>query len=83
MDLEKRFAAILARQPGWLDEAVTTEEASRITEGTDGVILFLDSGWIPAPDHPTFTVTPEMIEPAIRWPAALKRETLLGTAQPA
>lgn len=31
MDLETRFAAILARQPGWLDEAVTTEEASRIT----------------------------------------------------
>lgn len=31
MDLETRFATILARHPGWLDEAVTTEEASRIT----------------------------------------------------
>ncbi|CAA7624205.1 hypothetical protein [Magnetospirillum sp. SS-4] len=37
-------------------------------------------GWVPAPDHPTFAVTPEMIEPAMRWPAALKRENLLGTA---
>ena len=63
--------------PGWVDRigAIRT-----VTDGTDGVILFLESGWIPAPKHPTFTVTPEMIEPAISWPAALKRENLLGTA---
>src|SRR5208282_4501836 len=30
MALEDRFSHVLARSPGWLDEAITTEEASRI-----------------------------------------------------
>lgn len=66
--------------PGWVDRIGALRT---VTGGKDGVILFLDGGWIPAADHPTFTVAPEMIEPAMRWPAALKRENLLGSAQPA
>lgn len=50
--------------PGWVNRIGALRT---VTNGANGVILFLDSGWIPAPDHPTFTVTLEMIEPAMRW----------------
>lgn len=44
----------------------------------EGPTIFLESGWVPEPDHPSFKVQPTMTEPASRWPAALKREHLLG-----
>lgn len=64
--------------PGWVERIGTVRTE---VNGQEGPTLFLESGWIPEKDHPTFTVTPEMCEPAQNWPIVLKREHILaGTA---
>jgi hypothetical protein len=66
--------------PGWVQPIGQFESAFASSDSGRRAKTFLGSGYIAEPDYPTFAVNSGMVSQDERWPAMLKRDSLLGAS---